>query len=48
MKTRITLFLEIDFREWAIPLEIWWRRDALCFEILCFAMQFMRKNDLQS
>ncbi len=42
---KIKCILEICMSEWALPLEIWWTYDNLCFEILCFAVTFSKQPD---
>jgi hypothetical protein len=40
MKIRLYSGIEVDFTQWALPLEIWWVKGTLCFEILCFSIVF--------
>jgi len=34
--------VDLDFTEWALPLEIWWLKNELCFEVLCFSIIFYK------
>ncbi len=42
MKRKMVLWFELDLKEWALPLEIWWEHNHLCFEVLCFSVTFKR------
>jgi hypothetical protein len=46
MRKKLYLIFEIDFTEWALPLEVWWTRDQLCFEVFCFAFT-LSKTEIQ-
>lgn len=37
---KLYTFFDVDLTEWALPLEVWWTREQLCFEVLCFAVTF--------
>lgn len=41
MRKTIKVVLEIDFTQWALPLEVWWVKGVFCIELLWFSAEFI-------